>query len=392
MTAFDVNRLLEQATTETGLSDFGDDSFREGLGIYCGSLETEAQLNELGGFALQANVVGDLTNRLRLVDWAARHPEVLDEQIEAPVFVIGLFRAGTTLLSQLLDQDPGNRSLLGWEAHDCTPPPTPANHRAGERVDAARAQLGMLDEINPDLKAIHHEEPDGPTECIALLCQDFKALLWESVANVPCYGEWLMKTDHESAYRHHRLALQVLQSGGVRGRWTLKSPHHALALDALTAVYPDARLIYLHRDPVEVAMSAFSLIRCLSGTFSGADHTRYIVERWTEVLVQSVERVEAFRDRRPDVPLLDVRYTDLIGAPLPAVQGIYQFLGQQLDPVAAGRMQSFLDANPQGRFGSHRYQPSDFGVQAGELRERFAGYLDRYAVTAAAATSRSTAR
>jgi hypothetical protein len=391
MSAFDVSTLLEQATSETGLSDFGDDSFREGLAVYCGAVEQEAQLNELGGLALPANVLGELTNRLRLVDWAKQHPEVADEQIEAPVFVIGLFRAGTTLLSYLLDQDPGNRPLLGWEAHDCTPPPGPGNHRAGERVESARAKLGMLDLINPAMKAIHHEEPDGPTECIALMSQDFKALLWESVANVPSYGDWLMKTDHESAYRHHKLALQVLQSGGVRGRWTLKSPHHALALDALTAVYPDARLVYLHRDPVEVAVSAFSLMRVLSGTFSDADHTAYIVDRWTEVLVQSVERVDAFRDRRPDIPLLDVSYSDLIGSPLPAVQGIYDFLGRELDPAASDRMGGYLAANPRGKFGSHSYAASDFGVEAGALRERFAGYLERYDVSRAAATSRSTA-
>lgn len=375
MSAFEPAALLAAAEAETGLSDWGDASFREGLEVYCSSLEHEAQLSELGTFALLGNLQGQLANRLRVVDHAARH-DVSGERIEAPVFVIGLFRAGTTLLSHLLDQDPANRSLLGWEAADSAPPATHATHRAGERVEAVRARLGMMDQLNPGLAAIHHEEPDGPTECITLMAQDFKALLWESVANVPSYGQWLLKTDHTSAYRHHKLCLQVLQSGGVRGQWTLKSPHHALSLDALTAVYPDARLVYLHRDPVEVATSAYSLIRTLSGTFTEADHTAYVVEHWTEVLLEMVARVDAFRDTHPEVPLLDVRYADLVRDPVGTVRGIYAFLDRDL--TAEDALRAHLARNPQGKHGVHRYAPEDFGVQAEELRERFAPYLARY--------------
>ena len=130
----------------------------------------------------------------------------------------------------------------------------------------------MLEQINPRIRAIHHEEPDGPTECIAVMSQDFKSLSWEAISNVPTYGEWLLQTDQRSAYEYHRLVLQVLQSGGVRGRWTLKSPHHAIALEALTAVYPDARLVLLHRDPVVLCVGVQPDPPRCRGTFSDADH------------------------------------------------------------------------------------------------------------------------
>jgi hypothetical protein len=381
VTTFEPTALLAAAEAETGLGDWGDESFREGLDVYCAALDEEARLSELGTFAMLGNLHGQLSNRLRVVDHA-RRVDVSAESITQPVFVIGLFRAGTTLLSNLLDQDPANRSLLNWEAADSAPPASPATFRVGDRVEAARAKLAMLDQLNPQLSAIHREDADAPTECITLMAQDFKALLWESVANVPSYGQWLMKTDQESAYRHHKLCLQVLQSGGVRGTWSLKSPHHALALDALTAVYPDARLVYLHRDPVEVATSAFSLIRCLSGTFSDADHTAYIVERWTEVLVESVERVDAFRDARPDVAVHDLRYTELLADPLGAVRGLYRYLGREL--TVEDRLTDYLDRNPKGKHGAHRYSVSDFGADAGAIRERFQPYLDRYGVTSKA--------
>jgi hypothetical protein len=330
---------------------------------------------------VQSNLHGQLTNRLRVIDYAYQH-DVAREVLAQPVFVIGLFRAGTTLLSNLLDQDPGNRSLLNWESADTAPPPTPETFRQGERVEACCAKLAMLDLLNPQLSAIHREDADAPTECITLMAQDFKALLWESIANVPSYGRWLMTTDQESAYRHHKLCLQVLQSGGVRGRWNLKSPHHALALDALTRVYPDARLVYLHRDPVEVAASAFSLIRCLSGTFSEADHTAYIVDRWTEVLVESVLRVDNFRDANPDIPLHDMRYADLLADPVAAVRELYGFLDREL--TVEDTLTDYLSRNPKGKHGAHRYSVEDFGVDAVSLRERFQPYLKRYGVTSQA--------
>src|SRR5207237_454859 len=287
-------------------------------------------LNEIGTMAVPAAVVASLSNRLRVVDWGRRHPEVASEPIDAPLVVIGMFRAGTTFLSCLLDQDRGNRPLLLWESADSAPPPSPADHRAGPRVEAAREHGAMLDQLNPKMRVVHHEEPDGPTECIAVMSQDFKSLSWEAIANVPAYGEWLLQTDQRSAYEYHRLVLQVLQSGGVRGRWTLKSPHHAIALDALTAVYPDARLVLLHRDPVVLCASVCSLIHTLSGTFSDADHRRYIAEHWTAMLEMSIERLDAFRAAHPERPILDVQYDELLRAPVETVATIYEAVGDAL--------------------------------------------------------------
>ena len=372
--------LVAQACRQTGLDDFGSDSFREGLGIYCGSLGSEAGLNEIGTMAVPAAVVASLSNRLRVVDWGRRHPEVASEPIDAPLVVIGMFRAGTTFLSCLLDQDRGNRPLLLWESADSAPPPSPADHRAGPRVEAAREHGAMLDQLNPKMRVVHHEEPDGPTECIAVMSQDFKSLSWEAIANVPAYGEWLLQTDQRSAYEYHRLVLQVLQSGGVRGRWTLKSPHHAIALDALTAVYPDARLVLLHRDPVVLCASVCSLISTLSGTFSDVDHQRYIVDHWTTMLDESIRRVDAFRTSHPEHPIVDVQYADLVREPLATVEALYSSLGDKLEDRAALAMTTYVESNPKGKFGAHGYDLAEFGLNGAALTERFADYVARYDV------------
>lgn len=375
--------LMAQARRNTGLEDFGSEQFREGLEIYCGSAFTEARLNEVGTAAVTASIVGSLANRLRVVDWAARHPEVAAEPIATPLIVIGMFRAGTTLFSNLLDQDPGNRALLRWEAADGVPPPTPDEFRSGPRVDAARAGMEMLEVLNPRITIVHHEDADGPTECISVMSQDFKSLSWEAISNVPAYSRWLQRVDQRSAYEYHRLMLQVLQSGGVRGRWTLKSPHHAIALEALHAVYPDARLVLIHRDPVTLCASVCSLIQTLTGTFSDADHTRYIAEHWTEMLDTSIQRIEAFRAARPEVTIVDVHYDDLVAEPVETVAQVYQRVGDQLSADARAAMAGYLEVRDQHRAGAHRYDPAQFGLDPGQLAERFAGYAERYQVAPA---------
>lgn len=380
-----AQELLDQAAEATGLGDVGPDSFREGLERYCEALDAEAQLNDVGQVAVPAAIVGALLNRLRVVDWHRRHPAVAAERIDAPLVVIGMFRAGTTLLSHLLDADPDNRALLRWESSDSVPPPTSTDHRAGPRVDAARAANDALEALNPAVRAIHHEEADGPTECVAVMGQDLKSLSWEAIANVPSYGEWLLGTDHRSAYEHHRSVLQVLQSGGVRGRWTLKSPHHAIALDALTAVYPDAKLVLLHRDPVVLCASVCSLIRTLTSTFSDADHGRYIAERWPAMLEESVRRIDEFRTARPEHPIVDVQYADLVGDPVGTVGELYRSIGWELSPRAADAVAAYIAAHPKGALGAHRYDLDDVGLEGGALRERFAGYAERYGVPAEAA-------
>ena len=372
-----VDELIAEARGLAALDDFGRGSFREGLAVYCASVSSEAQLNELGDTAIRANIVGNLVNRLRIVDWSQRHPEVADERIDAPLVVIGMFRAGTTFLSYLLEQDARNRALLRWEAGDSVPPPNPETLHRDPRIEAARIGNDMLEQLNPRIRAIHHEEPDGPTECIALMSQDFKSLSWEAISNVPTYGRWLLEVDQVSAYEYHRRALQVLQSGGVRGRWTLKSPHHALNLDALTAVYPDARLVLLHRDPVVLCASVCSLISTLSGTFSAADHRAYIATHWVAMLEESIRRIDAFRAAHPEHPIVDVAYADLVRDPVGAVTSIY---GHAIDEGTREALTAYVAAHPRNQFGVHGYDLAEFGLVADQLAERFSGYVSRYDV------------
>ena len=377
MTLLQPDALIATAIEQTGLDDFGGDSYREGLDVYCESVATDAQLNGIGEAAIPGAIVSALANRLRVTDWAKQHLEVTDEQIDAPWIVIGIFRAGTTLFSYLLEKDDRSRPLLRWEAQNSVPP-SRGDHRNDPRVEPLRAGAAALDQLNPRIKIVQSEEPDGPTECISVLNQDFKSLTWEALANVPSYGQWLRVTDHRSAYDYHRLVLQTLQSGGVRGRWSLKSPHHVMRLDALHAVYPDARLVVLHRDPLVLCASVCSLITTLTSTFSDANHVAYIARHWTQMLEDSIEALDIFRAAHPDVKIHDVYYADLARGPIDTMRRAYEAFGDVLDGQALDAMTAHVESHPKGRFGRHGYDLAEFGLDADALRERFAGYVARY--------------
>ncbi len=376
--------FIAAAIAQTGFDDFGSDSFREGLDIYCASAQDQAQLNDIGAMAVPGGITSALANRLRVVDHVKHHPAVSDEQIEAPWIVIGMFRAGTTLMSYLLDKDERSRPLLRWEANNSAPPST-GDHRNDPRVEAEKASSAMLDMINPRIKVVQGEEPDGPTECISVLNQDFKSLTWEALSNVPTYGAWLRETDHRSAYEYHKQVLQVLQSGGVRGRWSLKSPHHAMRLEAMHAIYPDARIVLMHRDPVVLCASVCSLITTLTTTFSSADHGAYIAEHWTQMLEDSINGVNSFRAAHPDVVIHDVQYADLVQDTLGTMTEVYGAFDESLDGQARDAMAEHLASRPQGKFGQHSYNLGEFGLDGGALRERFAGYVRDYDVSLEAA-------
>jgi hypothetical protein len=373
------DELVEAASVQGGLKDVGADTFREGLEQLVASLDDEAQLSDIGRVALESQIVTNLVNRLKVTDWVSRHPAVRDERIERPVFILGLPRTGTTLLSYLLAQDAASRSLMRWEAMSSVPPPHRDAFDSDPRIAEARDGQVMLDALNPGFKAIHYEAPDGPTECVAVFSQDFKSVLWETVANVPSYGEWLNRADYTSAYAYHRQVLQLLQSDAP-GRWMLKSPGHCLALDALLATYPDASFIVTHRDPIAVVASTCSLVNSLSGTFSDADHREYVAQHWPAVLVEMTRRVDDFRDRHPDLDgrFFDLPYDQLVADPVAAARRIYDHMGTELTADVESAMAAYAADNRQGKYGRHSYTLDELGLDRGQLDEQFAAYRARH--------------
>lgn len=382
----DRDGLLAEALaldgTDGGWAAFGDERFVEPLDHFLAAVEEEAGLHLLGRWLTRRFLLRLLTGRIQQERYVRGDPGVLDEEIVAPVVVAGAPRTGTTILFDLMERDPSLRAPLGWELLRPVPPPRAAGAEDG-RVELAEAELRMLARVAPAMDAIHEYGARRPKECLSAM--SFELLSEELTAryDVPSFVSWFQRADMRPAYERHRLVLQILQRRTGRARWVLKSPVHLHNIDALLAVYPDARLAFTHRDPLEVLASATSLVANLRWVFSDrvdvAALGRYHVDLFGRSLDSLVDRV------LPG-PVSHGRYVDFLERPVDTVRGVYDALGLPWSPELAARMAAHLAARPQGHHGEHRYDLEDLGGDRAGLEATFARYVSRFVVPAARST------
>jgi Sulfotransferase family len=371
-----VDELVARACERAGLDDFGGDSWREGLDLLVESCESAPGVNPGGREFVYGQFVGALWNRLRVVDYVKHHPEVLDEQVERPLVVLGLPRTGTSLASYLLDQDPLRRSLLTWEAEDSVPPSSPDTLRTDPRCLKKKAELEVLEQglKAANIPLVHWDEADGPTECVFIQGQDFKAYLWEAFMPTPTYADWLLRTDMSSAYAYERMVLQVLQSRAP-GTWSLKMPSHAVHIETLLSTFPDVRMVWAHRDPFK-STASFLRLNYLSRAATGADvDVDVTVANVLRQLKEHVDRPLATRRRIGDDRFFDLHYADLMRDPVVVMRALYDWGGDDLNASTEKAMLDWLDAHPQDRHGVAPYSLEESGVSRADLEPIFDEYL-----------------
>jgi sulfotransferase family protein len=373
-----VDQLVERAQKTTGLDRFDSDSYREGLEILVRDANREDRSDEFVDRFEQA-IVKSLSDRLMTTDYLAKRPDLLERPVPRPVFVFGLARTGTTLLNNLLAADPNRRSALSWEIDDPVPPPTSdtlyTDPRALARLEAERQML----EANPSIGKYYRFSAVYPNECMFMMIHDFKGLAWESRGKLPEYRDWLFSTDMTSAYRYHKQFLQLLQADAP-GIWNLKMPSHILWLETLLKIYPDARLVWMHRDPITATSSWCSLIKMGHTTGLGRIDLEWLGEDIPWQAVRHADSGMDFRDKFGEDRIVDVHYADMIRTPIEAMRKLYAALGDAFTPEAAAGMRKWLDDNPQNKFGKHEYKLAEFGLTAQQVEAMFERYLSRYDV------------
>lgn len=378
----DEGALLARATRTTGLDDFGGDAFREALRRLLDAFEREAGLTLLGRVIARNDVVRLLENRLRMVETRRRHPEIEAGAIRRPIFIVGLPRTGTTILHELLAEDPANRVPMTWEVMHPWPPPERATYETDPRIARVESHFSGVDRLLPGFKSMHPMGARLPQECVALTAHDFASMIFSTTHRVPGYHAWLDAADLRPVYASHRRQLQYLQWRCPAERWVLKSPGHLWALDALLTIYPDALIVQTHRDPLQVIASLTSLVTLLRSMASDRIDPLAIAEEWTRRLAAGLERSMAVRAAGlpATARIFDMHFSDFIRDEIGMVRRIYTHFGLALAPEAEARMRRFLAENPRDKHGAHRYTLAAAGLDPAVERRRYAGYQDHFGI------------
>lgn len=386
MTAFlrpplDAEGLIARAQRHTRLADFGDAPFQPGLQMFLRACTEEAELSLFGHFGTRWDVVRFLSNLLWLRRAEVERPEILEQRIAQPIFITGLPRSGTTFLHKLLAEDETNRVPRVWQL--IHPYPSAAESRGRDRRQQRVArQLRLFQRLVPEFRRLHPIDAASPQECTEITAHLFASLRFDMTYCIPSYRRWLDGIGHLDAYRFHKRFLQHLQyqdrAGGAE-RWVLKCPDHVFALDVVRAVYPDARIVFVHRDPFRALISVARLTEVLRRPFTRRFNREGLGREQSERWLAAAELMIAAADRQPFAePIFHVHHRDLVNNPLGAVEALYRHFGLSLPAAAAVRIARLVEANPNGGYATNHYRFEDYGLDAAAERERYAHYMARF--------------
>jgi hypothetical protein len=368
--------LVEAAIEATGFSDFGDLPYQEGLEVLCETYERNV-LDPAGREKCRDRLVNLLSVRLRCEDAFKRIPAIAEQDINAPVFVTGLPRSGTSALINLLSQAPENRGLLQWEVQ--FPDPWPDSEPGQE--DPRYPYLVKALEANQDaeFQKIHYVDADTPEECVLIHAYAFTGVQLGFEIMLEPYRSWILQQDLQPMYAYQKRQLQMLNWRNPGKRWVLKAPAHMWAIDDILKVFPDASFVWCHRHPVPVTASINSMNRVVMKMYAGdCSHfdQREIGTAVMDWYAMSLEKGLAARANLPAQRFVDCSQQELSEQPMMVVDRIYDGLGLEAEADSRSAIQEYVDTHPKGKHGKHEYDLASYGLTESEIQQRFDFYLE----------------
>ncbi|MGB8330239.1 MAG: sulfotransferase [Polyangiales bacterium] len=349
---------------------------RAALASLTESLNEDAALNFIGKIAAWIDCTRMAATHLR-VEQALRNALVIEQtELPTPLFVLGLFRSGTTVLHRLLGKDPDNRTLPHWESFD--PVHTPEGPEPRQRKLART--LMLADMISPSIKAIHPMDAHQTDECRGMFTNVFRTPQFNVQYRVGGYLDWLLAEDATIAYRHHRRQLQLVHYHRPHGkRFVLKDPTHTFFVEAIMEVFPNARFMFIHRDPAETLSSICSLHAYARSVFSNDVEARALgAELSDSYMMRMLEPAVAAVDRLPPGRVAHVRSPDLSRDPVGTIAEAYRGLGLELGDEARVAMHEYMRAIRETASPRHVHTAEGFGLNTAAIHERFAKYCERF--------------
>lgn len=377
--------LLAKARRETGLDRFGNESFFSGLRVLLKSIETEAQLNPFGRLYARENIVISLKNRLWANACFEAHPEILQRKIVAPIIIIGPHRSGTTRMHRMMASDARLQHLKTWEGFNPAPRIGSPELGRAARYKEVKKSLGMAQRfLYPGAFVGHPMDADWAEEEMLLLNHTFCSFSILGSYNVPSYYQWFLEHDKAADYRYMADLMRLIswsRGDAEDKRWVLKNPQHMLDLDVLMKVFPDAQLVFTHRDPLKTVASVMSLMWHYAVQHTDLPCREPIKNTWLDFCEQAARRCIKMRESIPATQQLDVYYEEMNRDWRAAMRRVYDFSGIEFTPETEHALGTWLtNSEKENRHGGHRYSLEDFGTTAKEVDTRMMFARERYAI------------
>ena len=375
------DELMATAIQATGFSDFGADYWLEGFHVFIDALENEADLHLFGRIMARSDILNWLQARLGIEAAYAQNPEIEDEIIDQPVIVTGLPRAGTSILFELLAQDPQFGSPRNWEILFPYPPPEAATYETDPRIGQCEQLVTQWNRVTPTFAAMHELGAEIPNECIVAMSYTFLTENLPGQYQIPSYNAWYYQQDLRPAYADYKRMLKLLQWKNPRQHWLLKAPSHLGNLPVVFDTFPDARVVITHRDPIVAQASVTNLLGTLYWMRSSQDFDAGAFENLMtpEAGAARLNGVVDLLDSGtvPTAQIHHFLYADLVSTPANALTRLYQEFGEPISTDALTAMQRYLENKPQGKFGKHNYsigEQQEIELKRG-LYERYQSYF-----------------
>ncbi len=373
--------FIQQAIEQTGLSDFGDTWFFAHIDALIPALNDEAYLSAEGAYGAQAMILGALTARLQHIDLIKRHPEILDERVHVSAVLTGLPRTGTTMLHRMIAAAPDLTAIRWYETQNYVPLSGEPRGKPAPRIEAAEGILAYMLEKIPELMSIHPMSVTQPDEEVIILGKLFSSSMIESTYYVPSYAAWLDEQDPRPAYQDLVQILQSLQwqdPPRAGKSWVLKTPGHLMAMDTVLEVFPDAKIVMSHRDPVATVPSYCSMEASLYRMGSDEIDNKTIGAYWQTRLADWLERFMRARAAADPARFIDVAYTDLLKTPAEQGERILSEAGIPLSAEIRAGMEEWIEANRREHRAAHKYSLEDFGLTEDGIKAAFKTYCENH--------------
>ena len=381
MTVPNRKSLVAQAIEQTGLSDFGDPWFFANIDVLIPSLNSQAQLSKAGVFGAQHMIVSGLVSRLRHIELIKQNPKILEEEVTVSAVLTGLPRTGSTMLHRMLASAPDLTAVKWYEAQNYVPLMGETRGNPAPRQEAAQGILNYMLGAIPELMSIHPMSINQPDEEVIILGQLFSSSMIESTYYVPDYAKWLSGQDPRRAYDDLIDILKSLQwqdSSRAGKNWVLKTPGHLMALDTVLDVFPAAKIIMTHRDPIATIPSYCSMEASLYKLGSQTISNTMIGTYWFSRLHEWLEKFMMVRSRSDASRFMDIDYKDMISTPLAVGQSVLDFCGIDLSPDIEAGMSGWIEANKREHRAAHKYSLDDFSLTEEAIRSRYQTYISHF--------------